>query len=83
MKQLYFIKENEKNILVSVDEFKRCKCLSNSSKIPILSDIFEQTQMAIAYLWTIDTDKDWEDINYEDVFTNNIEIIAAIKKEVK
>lgn len=82
MKKLYFCKTNGYNMLVSVDNEKNCRYLTETIDFPYLvNEDEQQKQIAIDFLNTVEDDSSWEDdCTYDQIFSNDIEIIAETEK---
>lgn len=85
-RKLYFVETNGYNMVVSVDEDKNCRYLTETEDFPdiMYDDPEEQERKALEFLNSIEDDSSWEDdCSYEQIFEEfPVEIIAEIEKEL-
>lgn len=88
MKKLYFVQTRGYNMVVSVDEENDCRYLTENEEFPYISDDEPENKKrnALEFLESVEDDSSWEDdCTYEQIFeefSDDIEIIAEIKKEL-
>lgn len=88
MKKLYFIKTNGYDMIVSVDEERNCRYLTETEEFPYIAEDEpeEQARKALEFLASVEDDSSWEDdCTYYQIFEefeDDIEIIAEIEKEI-
>ena len=86
MKKIYFVETNGYNMVVSVDEDKNCRYLTETEDFPyvINDDTEEKEQKVLDFLESVEDDSSWEDdCSYEQIFEEfPVEIIAKIEKEL-
>lgn len=79
MKKIYYLRTNGYDMVVSVDENKNCRYLKETEDFPV----YAENEEAIAFLDSVEDDSGWEDdCEYEEIFTEDVEIIAEIEKEL-
>ena len=86
MKKLYYVRTNGYDMVVSVDENKECRYLTETSEFPYLLSMEDEEQRANAteFLESIEDDSSWEDdCSYEQIFEEfPVDVIAEIEKEL-
>lgn len=86
LKELFFIKTNGYNMLVSVDDSDNCRYLNETDDFPYIGDLENEDAETtiITFLNTIEDDSHWEnDCTFHQIFEEfPINIIASIKKEL-
>lgn len=86
LKKLYFIKLDDYNMLVSVDEDNNCRYLTETDEFPYITNEEPEIQKrkALEFLELAEDDSSWEDdCTYEQIFEKfPVEIIAEIEKEL-
>jgi len=85
MKKLYFVSTLALNMLVSVDNENNCRYLTETEQFPYMTGIDKEEQKTVAteFLNTVEDDSSWEtDCSYEEIFTNDVEVIAEIEKDL-
>lgn len=85
-KDLFFVKTNGYNMLVSVDENDNCRYLNETDDFPYIGDLENKDAeiASLTFLNTIEDDSHWEsDCTFYQLFEEfPIDIIASIKKEL-
>ena len=85
MKSLYYGITNGYDLVISVDENKNCRYLTQTKDFPVFRDSNEKEREEIAkeFLNTILDDCTWEDdCSYDDLFNDDVKIISETKKEL-
>lgn len=85
MKELYFVYTNGYNMVISVDEHKNCRYLTETEDFPYLLNLSKEEQISAAkeFLNSIKDDSSWQnDVSYDYLFTKDVEIIAMINKKI-
>ncbi len=80
-KNLFFIRTNRHDMIVSVDAEKNCRYLTETNDFPNLTENKEtQKKIAREFLGTVKDDSSWsEDCTYDEIFGEpQNEIIAKI-----
>jgi len=70
-------------MVVSVDNENNCRYLAETEEFPYMVDMDREEQKAVAteFLNAIEDDSSWEDdCSYEQILTNDVEVIAEIEK---
>lgn len=72
-------------MVVSVDSENNCRYLTETNDFPILAglDSEQKKHTAMEFLTDIMDDSSWDnDCEYEQIFTDDVEILAEIRKEI-
>lgn len=83
MKELYFVYTNGYNMVISVDEHKNCRYLTETEDFPYLLNLNKEEQISAAkeFLNSIEDDSSWEnDVSYDKLFTKNVSVLISIKR---
>lgn len=83
MKELYFVYTNGYNMVISVDEQKNCRYLTETEDFPYLLNFSKEEQISAAkeFLNSIEDDYSWQnDVSYDEVFTKNVSVLISIKR---
>lgn len=87
IKKVYFLKTDGYNMLVSVDEKKNCRYLTETSDFPYLLGMEDDKQKQAAvmqFLESVEDDSSWEDdCSYFQIFEEfqeDIEILGEVEK---
>ena len=84
-KKLYFCETNGYNMVVSVDSENECRYLTETNDFPYIVgvDAEQKRQKVTEFLEQIEDDSSWEDdCTYDQIFTDGVEVIAEIEKEL-
>lgn len=84
MKNLYFIATDDYDMVVSVDDDKNCRYLTENNDFPLLGEDPEvNKKKAMDFLASVEDDSSWEDdCSYDQIFVDQINILAEISKEL-
>lgn len=83
MKELYFVYTNGYNMVISVDEQKNCRYLTETEDFPYLLNLSKEEQISAAkeFLNSIEDDSSWQnDVSYDELFTKNVSVLISIKR---
>lgn len=83
MKELYFVYTNGYNMVISVDEQKNCRYLTETEDFPYLLNLSKEEQISTAkeFLNSIEDDSSWQnDVSYDELFTKNVSVLISIKR---
>lgn len=85
-KELYFVKTNGYNMLVSVDGHKNCRYLTETIDFPNVTNLNkeEKENVISGFLQLVEDDSSWEDdCSYYQIFEEfPVEIILSIEKDL-
>lgn len=83
MKELYFVYTNGYNMVISVDEQKNCRYLTETEDFPYLLNLSKEEQISAAkeFLNSIEDNSSWQnDVSYDELFTKNVSVLISIKR---
>lgn len=85
LKKVYFLKTNGYNMLVSIDDDKKCKYLTETEDFPniVNLDPKEQKEKIKKFLESIEDDTSWEtDCTYDQIFKTDVDVLEETEKEL-
>ena len=85
MKKFYFCETNGYNLMVSADSENNCRYLTETNDFPYIADMDteQKEQAAREFLESVEDDSSWEDdCTYGQIFTDGVEVLAEIEKEL-
>lgn len=85
IKKICYCTTNGYDMIVSVDNDNNCRYLTETNDFPHIDDMNkeEQEEAARKFLEAVEDDSSWEDdCTYDQIFTDGVDIIAEIEKEL-
>lgn len=84
IKKICYCTTNGYDMIVSVDNDNNCRYLTETEEFPNIVDIDEKEKVAKEFLETmVEDDSSWkDDCTYDQIFTDGVDIIAEIEKEI-
>ena len=85
MKKLYFVETNGYNMLISVDECKKCRYLTETDDFPYLTNLEKEEKKSkiLDFLESVEDDSSWEeDCIYDELFNADNKVIAEISVDL-
>lgn len=84
MKKIYYVRTNGYDMVVSVDNCGDCRYMTENQYFPSLSEEPEvMHEQILDFLKSIEDDSSWsDDCDYDQVFVDEVDILAEIESEI-